>query len=610
MSKGFPWTVFSANTLRPMVSDIVRFGGYPSSQYRLNKEESLTLLENIEKHGLEVALKELKPAIDGPAAKTSIGKRKHPEEEEASDLDIGESISRPLRKRGRPQKASQSNDNAILETVSAPAATRSRRNPDVGPGEGLTTRRQAAQAQAEKVPATRSSKPLAQAPRKTAPAAKKTQPRGNKRTVSHTNAKPTSTGKKFFDGVEIMKRPQSQVGKGKGKEREMRDDQAELDACSDTDAEGEVEVDDKMEVEETASSILENSNKENISLTDIANADTDVDAEGEEVLLPQGDEVPLPGGQEVSIPDGQEVSIPDGQEVPISDGQEVSIPDGQEVSIPDGQEVSIPDGQEVSIPDGQEVSIPDGQEVSIPDGQEVSIPDGQEVSISDGQEVSLLDGQGVPRPDGEEVPLPDGEEVSLHESEALEIGSPAPEMAIDEILLRESEVREIGSPAPEITVDGIEAARPKGQDALIPDVPEIGSPAPQIAIEPTDDQIEEARLNHDVMAFDIGSPAPEISIEPMAEDDGEEIQFEPMDGVTVVQVEGNGHTEEGGFLHARPRPRLEIQRAGTPLNPEYSIEVFSPGSVQHDSDDEMWVTRGINGTSLQAAGGGLNALDW
>jgi hypothetical protein len=40
----------------------------------------------------------------------------------------------------------------------------------------------------------------------------------------------------------------------------------------------------------------------------------------------------------------------------------------------------------------------------------------------------------------------------------------------------------------------------------------------------------------------------------MAEDDGEEIEFEPADEV-AVQIEGigNGHIEEGGFLHARPR---------------------------------------------------------
>ncbi|KAJ7262664.1 hypothetical protein B0H12DRAFT_1069126 [Mycena haematopus] len=454
---GFPWAVFSANTLRPMVSDLLRSGGYALP--RLSKEASIALLENIEKHGLETALK----GLGVPTVEAGTRKRKHPEEEEApNDAHIGESSSQPLRKRGRPRRGSpapQANANTISESVSAPAGTsRSRgRNSDLDQAleEGLLTRRQAARKRGENVPATRSFKSPPRSPRKTAAAAKKNQAAGSKSSVS--NAKPTSTGKKFFDGVELMKRPESYDGKGKDTERETREGETELDACSDLDAEGEeVELDDAMPG--TASSSLQNSNKENeISLTELANADTDIDADGED-----------------------------------------------------------------------------------------------------------------------------------------------------------AEVREIGSPAPEITVDLIEAARPKGQDALIPDVPEIGSPAPQIAIEPTDDQIEEARLNHDPIYLpnniDIGSPAPEITIEPMAEDDGEGIQFEPRDEVTV-QFEENGHSEEGGFLHARPRPQLDIQRAGTPLNPEYSIEVFSPGSAQHDSDDEMWVASGINGSALQAAGGGLDALD-
>jgi hypothetical protein len=44
------------------------------------------------------------------------------------------------------------------------------------------------------------------------------------------------------------------------------------------------------------------------------------------------------------------------------------------------------------------------------------------------------------------------------------------------------------------------------------------------------------------------------------------------------------------------------------LNPEYSIEILSPGSAQHDSDDEMWGVVGVNG-NLRAAGGGLGPLD-
>jgi len=124
---------------------------------------------------------------------------------------------------------------------------------------------------------------------------------------------------------------------------------------------------------------------------------------------------------------------------------------------------------------------------------------------------------------------------------------------------------------------------------------EIGSPAPQITVEPTDDQIEEAR-NHDV-AIEIGSPAPEITIEPMADDGG------------IDPIEENGHSETGGLL--RPRPRIDTRAGSVELNPEYSIEVYSPTSAQHDSDDEMWVAGGINGNSegLQAAGGGLERLD-
>ncbi|KAJ7186848.1 hypothetical protein C8R46DRAFT_1058212 [Mycena filopes] len=142
-------------------------------------------------------------------------------------------------------------------------------------------------------------------------------------------------------------------------------------------------------------------------------------------------------------------------------------------------------------------------------------------------------------------------------------------------------------------------------DVVISEEIEIGSPAPQITVEPTDDQIEEARLNHDI-SIDIGSPAPEITIEPMADDgdadgDGEEVLFEEN---------GNGVAAFGtgaGLL----LPRIDVARAGTPLNPEYSIEVFSPGSAQHDSDDEMWVSSGINGSSegSRGAGGGLAALD-
>ncbi|KAF7328909.1 acidPPc domain-containing protein [Mycena venus] len=442
MADGFPWGVFSANTLRPMISDVLRSGGHPN--LRLNKEDSLSLLQNIEKHGLEAALKE---AVNASTASAGSTKRKH-EEEELTDADIGvASSSEPLRKRGRPRRASLGPSAGVnnWETVSAPAATsRLRaRNADAGPpklGDGLLTRRQAALARGERNPSTRSTAHADEvggsisAPR----------PRGRP-----PKAKPKS--KTIFDAVELVKWPHSYVGKGKGKERATTEGGVDEEVGSDLDAEGEeVEVDGAMEPD-TASS-LQNSNKENeVTLTEIANADTDVDADGEDVHLPEP-EVPL---------------------------------------------------QDIGSPAPQIT-------LDRPNGEDVSLP-------------------GVPR---------------------------------------------IESPAPQITVDHVEAARPKGEDALLPD--------------------------------DIGSPAPEITIEPMAEDDGEEIQFEPGDEVTV-QFEGNGYSEENG--HLRARPRLDIPRAGTPLNPEYSIEVYSPGSVQHDSDDEMWVINGINGSSLRPEGGGLGPLE-
>ncbi|KAJ7912526.1 hypothetical protein B0H13DRAFT_2007081 [Mycena leptocephala] len=354
MANGFPWGVFSANTLRPMMSDILRSDGHTAGPH-LNKETSITLLQNIEKHGLDAALKDLRAEkiLDAPPS----AKRKHRD----------------------------------AQSVSAPAAPRTRaRNPDAK--EGLLTRRQAAQSRGDNISPTRSWKPAA-------------------RKLKNDDVKPKSTGQ-VFDGVEI--------------ERETEEPESdEVEAGSDVDAEGEV-VDDAIELE-TGTSSLENSNKENdVTLTELANADTDNDA------------------------------------------------------------------------------------------------------------------------DGEDVPHPE------------DIGSPTPEITVEH------------TEPPQFAVEpsDIEEAR------LNPDVPEIGSPAPQITVEPTDDQIEEARLNHDA-SLDIGSPAPEITIEPLADDgDDEQIQFE-------FEAE-NGYSEE---------------RAGTPLNPEYSIEVFSPTSVQHDSDDEMWVIKGINGNS-------------
>ncbi|KAJ6558125.1 hypothetical protein B0H19DRAFT_1150011 [Mycena capillaripes] len=490
MSAEFPWTVFSANTLRPMMADVMRYGGFKGVTF--NKEESISLLQKIEKHGLDAALKELgdetgaEADVDAPAVSGSSVKRKRKQEaetngdadisvsapvpstsaktrtrttasvkrrhgEEPADADNGAVSSEPARKRGRgPGRPRKVPLEPGAEVVSSASASRTRgRNSDLG--EGLLTRRHAAEARGENIPSTRSSRPARKTSKKdggssvSAPAA-----------ASKPLSKPKSKGQ-VFDGVEIVKRPQSYVGKGK--ERETIDavgDGVEHEG-SDVDAEGEL-VDDAMEPQTGTS---ENSNKENeITITEVANEDTDIDAEGE---------VPFPDG------------------------------------------------------------------IGSPAPQKATLP---------------TDGVG-----------------HLNHDVTIDIGSPPPEVI-------------------------------NGQDLLLPE--HIGSPAPQITVEPTDDQIEEARLNHDI-SIDIGSPAPEITIEPLADDgddDGDEIQFE-----------GNGFSEEGGLLH--PRLRLDIARAGTPLNPEYSIEVYSPGSAQHDSDDEMWVIRGINGNSegLRAAGGGLDALD-
>ncbi|KAJ7629511.1 hypothetical protein DFH06DRAFT_1225942 [Mycena polygramma] len=560
---GFPWSVFSANTLRPMVSDIFRSNGMPLD--RLDKEESIALLQKIEKHGLDTALKditttgkknasasappganasgsgsakrkrketeqvdaappvasasgrvstrakrkheepELDDADNGAASEQRVStraKRKH-EEPELKDTDIGTAATggrtstRAKRKRdepdvdngaaaprkrapGRSRKAGPE-----TETVSSPVSPRRGRNSD--PGEGLLTRRQAAQARGESIP-TRSWKSTSRT-RKISTAGA---PNGTGDSVS-AGSKPKSKG--VFDGVEIVKRPQSFVGKGKEREIEAGDD------GSDVDAEGEV-VDDGME-QETGTSSLENSNKENeATITDLANEETDadVDAEGEDVFI---------------IPDEIGSPVPQSASEPADEAQLNYL-------------VAIDRG---SPPPVGTV----GEDCLLPDGS--SVPHSASKSTD--------------------------EEAQLNHLVTIDGGSPPPENTMSEDL-----------PLPE----------------------HIGSPAPQITVEPTDDQIEEARLNQDV-SMDIGSPAPEIRIEPIA-DDGEEIEFEE-----------NGFSEEGGLL--RVRPQIDIARAGTPLNPEYSIEVFSPGSAQHDSDDETWVTSGMNGNSegLRAAGGGLDALD-
>ncbi|KAK7028314.1 hypothetical protein R3P38DRAFT_2935332 [Favolaschia claudopus] len=479
---GFPWDVFTANTLRPMMSDVLRAGGYPPSN-RLTKEESLELLKNIEKTGLAAALKQIMKT----ETSSTKAKRKQPDEEEdesasqPNGADVGESSSRPQRKRGRQPRAQQPNDaetissasrpqtrnanaNANAESISAPPRTRAQTSTTVR--EGMRPRRQASsrpRATTGAASSTRSVQPAAR-PRKTVAAAPKKNSAGGSKTVSAPPvssgaAKPTS--QKFFDGIELMKRPPSYVGKGKGKEQEPG-----ADADSDVDAEGEVDVDETVEPTAKPVPVDETQHNENEpTLTELANAETDNDAESDDVR------------------------------------------------------------------------------------------------------------------------------ITLSQS---------PKQS---------------SPAPQITVERLEpmdAGLPKDPAVLLTEVEEIGSPAPQISIVATDDQIEAARLNHDVMSVDIGSPAPQITIEPMAEDEPQESMFNEPGNDFTIQFDDengfNGFAEADGFLRARP-PGIEIPRAGTPLNPEYNIEVFSPGSAQHDSDDEMWVANGINGTGLQAAGGGLEAMD-
>ncbi|KAJ7641479.1 hypothetical protein FB45DRAFT_900307 [Roridomyces roridus] len=132
-------------------------------------------------------------------------------------------------------------------------------------------------------------------------------------------------------------------------------------------------------------------------------------------------------------------------------------------------------------------------------------------------------------------------------------------------------------------------------DIDLPPSEEIGSPAPQINVEPIDDQIEEARNNE--LSFHIGSPAPEITIEPTAEEGG---------------LEENGHTSADGLL----RPRLEIRAGSVELNPEYTIQVFSPAPSQHGDDEDQWdgEAANVNGSPVlpagsQASGSGMNSLD-
>ncbi|KAJ7117908.1 hypothetical protein C8R43DRAFT_1036869 [Mycena crocata] len=255
--KDFPWTVFSANTLRPMMADVFRSGGHPSSlSGRLNKEQSLALLQKIEHHGLETALKDLNVSLNNASASTS--KRKH----EPNDS------SEPPKKRGRARNEPSGPSGERVTTLSAPRT----RGSISDPGQGLLTRRKAAQVRGEKVPPMRSWKPATRSPRK---ASKK-----NASGVTSGAPRPKSKGQ-IFDGVEILKRPNSYVGKGKGRAKPETDGDAtpesEQEGNSDEDAEGEI-------VDEVEMSSLENSNKENeATFLEIANAD-DTDADDEDII--------------------------------------------------------------------------------------------------------------------------------------------------------------------------------------------------------------------------------------------------------------------------------------------------------------------------------------
>lgn len=196
---------------------------------------------------MDAALKDLR-AEKIPDAPPSA-KRKH---RESNDADIGASSFEPLKKRGRPRKV---DPGPSAQSVSAPAAPRTRaRNPD--PRDGLLTRRQAAQSRGDNISPTRSWKPAARSPRK-ATASKKDGSGATSSKLKNDGVKPKSTGQ-VFDGVEIVKRPHSYVGKGKERETEEPESD-EVEAGSDVDAEGEV-VDDAIELE-TGTSSLENSNK-------------------------------------------------------------------------------------------------------------------------------------------------------------------------------------------------------------------------------------------------------------------------------------------------------------------------------------------------------------
>ncbi|CAK5263631.1 unnamed protein product, partial [Mycena citricolor] len=87
----FPWDVFSANTLRPMVADILRQRQGNGPALKLDKQESLQLLQKIESDGLNSALRSLSAQSKESKQSTRKRKQEEPPVEEA----------RPSRKRGK-----------------------------------------------------------------------------------------------------------------------------------------------------------------------------------------------------------------------------------------------------------------------------------------------------------------------------------------------------------------------------------------------------------------------------------------------------------------------------------------------------------------------------
>ncbi|KAF7313273.1 acidPPc domain-containing protein [Mycena kentingensis (nom. inval.)] len=182
----------------------------------------------------------------------------------------------------------------------------------------------------------------------------------------------------------------------------------------------------------------------------------------------------------------------------------------------------------------------------------------------------------------------------------------------DEVINRENDISllEIATGRTEEGDDevhkGVEMPEPEPEKAgPAPEEPEppIGSPVPANE-QPTDDQIEEARL-HDSSIGAMAAPAendtPEITIEPTADEAS-------GSGSHVAE---NGHATDNGDGQGLLRPRIITSREGSvPLNPEYSIEVYSPASAVHDSDDENWVAKGVNGKGdgSRGTGGGLAEL--